>query len=52
LAFADNPRSLDSADRKQVEVTLAGLSAEYGYTLETAKEAIAVLLKERYSDGN
>ena len=51
LAFVDDPESLPRDEREQVESTIASLTDKYGYTLETAKEAIAVLLRERYTEG-
>ncbi len=50
LAFADDPASLDKSGREEVETTLGTLESNYGYTVETAREAIAVLLQERYTD--
>ncbi len=52
LAFADGQAdALDAEQREQVESTLETLETRFGYTVETAKEAIAVLLRERYAEG-
>ena len=48
LAFVDDAQSLDAEDRAQVEQTILKLEEKYGYTVETAKEAIATLLQDRY----
>ena len=50
LAFVDDADSLAADDRAQVEATIGSLEEKYGYTVETAKEAIATLLQERYED--
>ena len=50
LTYVDDPSSLASDERARVETTIATLEGKYGYTLETTKEAIAVLVRERYTD--
>jgi predicted Ser/Thr protein kinase len=50
LAFVDDAESLGAEERAQVESTVHALEEKYGYTVATAKEAIAVLLQERYED--
>ena len=44
VQFADDPAQLDAAEKAGVESTLSAL-ADHGYTLETAREAVAVLLQ-------
>lgn len=47
LVLADDPERLDPKERDRVESTLRTLEEEHGYTLETAKEAVGMLISAR-----
>lgn len=48
LTYVEEPSELADGSRVVVERTLQALAERHGYVLETAKEAIALLLRERY----
>lgn len=51
LAWLEDPQvSMEPADRKQVEQTIADLQRKGGYTLESAREAIVFLMGRRYAN--
>ena len=51
LRYASEDRSaLEPKEIKQVEAMLERLEAHHGYTLESARDAVAFLLSEKYSD--
>lgn len=51
LRYASEDRStLDAKELKQVEGMLERLKAHYGYSLESARDAVAYLLRVKYTD--
>ena len=51
LRYASHDRStLDAKEVKQVEGMLERLKAHYGYSLESARDAVAYLLRVKYTD--
>ena len=51
LQYASEDRSaLDPKELKQVEAMLERLKAHYGYSLESARDAVAYLLRVKYTD--
>ncbi|MBT6176490.1 MAG: serine protein kinase PrkA [Deltaproteobacteria bacterium] len=51
LRYASQDRStLDAKELKQVEAMLERLKAHYGYSLESARDAVAYLLRVKYTD--
>lgn len=41
---------IEETDREEIEAAFATLESEYGYTTETALEAVGMLLRARYED--
>ena len=50
LYASDERSSLDAKDIKQVQAMLERMQARYGYTLESARDAVAFLLRTKYAD--
>jgi predicted Ser/Thr protein kinase len=50
LYASDERSSLDAKDIKQVEAMLERMQARYGYTIESARDAVAFLLRTKYAD--
>ena len=48
--FDDDIADLSRVDKEQVSQTMKNLEDEFGYTPETAKEAIGFLVRRRYQD--
>jgi len=49
--FDDDIGDLPRSDQEQVKRTMKNLETKFGYTPETAKEAIGFLVRRRYQDG-